>query len=159
MSNGGKYTNRHVIPTYWFSFIVLLFRFPSMESNIEMRNGTINSKAEFNNLFNTSNRAIYSTQRLNRSLPRKFKTTSIPVRHSYPNYSHGNLIRAQSMQSMLTHSRSHITDAQYVQPAHKTRIYLFDPILINTILCRQRSFLSFRFTRNPSSRSGLSELQ
>lgn len=63
-----------------------------MESNIEVRNSTGNSKSEFNNLFNTSNRAIYSTQRLNRSLPRKFKTTSIPVRHSYPNYSHGNFV-------------------------------------------------------------------
>lgn len=64
------------------------FRFPSMESNIEVRS-TGNTKSEFNNLYNTSNRAIYSNQRLNRSLPRKFKTTSIPVRHFYPNYSHG----------------------------------------------------------------------
>lgn len=91
-----EYKLCRVILTYCFSFgwcfCIEFVRFPSMESNIEVRS-TGNSKTEFNNLFNTSNRAIYSNQRLNRSLPRKFKTTSIPVRHAYPNYSHGNLIR------------------------------------------------------------------
>lgn len=92
--NSSSRPNRKKLSRHLDSRLVVLcvcsshFRFPSMESNIEVRT-TANTKSEFNNLFNTSNRAIYSNQRLNRSLPRKFKTTNIPIRHFYPNYSHG----------------------------------------------------------------------